>query len=221
MIALKSRTRAVVFALGALGCAGLSAAVAGTAQTPGDGDFGPLVPVVVTSAPLEAGTVIGRKEVEQALMERRVPQSFVPPDTLGIPSEALDRKLGVAIPAGSYLTTSTFKVREPRGHGTGGTPKGTTPVEITVTGAGVLASTRTEPGDRVDVIVSGDSAPGPSAGRTYVAASSVPLLGLREAEAEPGLQGDSWIATLALTREEALSLIRAESTGAQVRLLAS
>ena len=60
----------------------------------------------------------------------------------------------------------------------------------------------------------------PSAGRTYVAASGVPLLGLREAEAEPGLDADRWIATLALTRDQALRLIRAESVGAQVRLLA-
>jgi len=111
-------------------------------------------------------------------------------------------------------------VKAPAGAQTGGPPRGTTPVEIAVTGAGALASTRTDQGDRVDVVVSGDSSPGPSAGRTYVAASGIPLLGLREAQAEPGLASDRWIATLALTREEALVLIRAESVGAQVRLLA-
>ncbi len=105
--------------------------------------------------------------------------------------------------------------------GRGGPPDGTTPVEITVTGAGALAPTRTDSGDRVDVIVSGDSAPGPSAGRTYVAAGGVPLLGLREAESEPGVSTDLWVATLALTQAQALGLIRAESTGAQVRLLAN
>lgn len=218
---MKSRVRAAAFALGALACAGLSAAVAGTARTPGSGDFGILRPVVVTSATLDRGAVIGRKELGQALEGRRVPESFVPPDAFGLPEEAMGRKLATSLPAGSYLTASVFK--SPGAGGARplrGPPRGTAPVEITVTGAGALATSRAGPGDRVDVIVSGDSAPGPSAGRTYVAATGVPLLGLREARAEPGLESERWIATLALTREQALRLIRAESVAAQVRLLA-
>jgi Flp pilus assembly protein CpaB len=151
-----------------------------------------------------------------------VPEDFVPPDALGVPEEVLGRRLATSLPAGSYLTASAFKAPS-AGAGAaaqGGPPKGTTPLEITVTGAGALAATRTDPGDGVDVVVSGDSAPGPNAGRTYVAASGVPLLGLEEAQAEPGLGSDRWTATLALTRAEALRLIRAESTGAQLRLLA-
>ena len=149
-----------------------------------------------------------------------MPESFIPPDALGVPEESLGRKLATSLPAGSYLTVSALKASDPGGSPRGGPPKGTTPVEITVTGAGALATARTNHGDQVDVVVSGDSAPGPSAGRTYVAASGVPLLGLGEAQAEPGLNADRWIATLALTREQALRLIRAESVGAQVRLLA-
>jgi len=164
---------------------------------------------------------MGRAETKQVLTERRVPESFVPPDALALSAEALGRKLATPLPAGSYLTASAFKTkagrRDPAG---GGPPAGTTPVEITVTGAGALGATRTDSGDRVDVVVSGDSAPGPSVARTYVAATGVPLLGLREARAEPGLDAERWVATLALTREEALRLIRAESVGAQVRLLA-
>ncbi|MEJ7875921.1 MAG: SAF domain-containing protein [Solirubrobacterales bacterium] len=217
---MKSRARAAAFTVGALACAALSAAVAGTAETPGPDELGPLVPVVVTSAPLERGTVLGRKEVKEAFSERRVPESFAPPDALGAPAEALGRKLATSIPVGSYMTAAAFKIKAPRGGPADGPPRGTTPVEIAVTGAGALASTRTSAGDRVDVVVSGDSSPGPSVGRTYVAASGIPLLGLREAQAEPGLASDRWTATLALTREEALSLIRAESVGAQVRLLA-
>ena len=104
---MKSRVRAAAFALGALACAGLSAAIAGTAQAPGSGDFGALRPVVVTSAALGRGAVIGRKELGQALAERRVPESFVPPDALGLPEEALGRKLGTSLPAGSYLLVRT------------------------------------------------------------------------------------------------------------------
>ena len=217
---MKSRARAAAFAIGALACAGLSAAVAGTAPAPAGGSLGVLRPVVVTSTPLERGTVIGRKVSRQSLVERRVPEAFVPPDSLGVPEEALGRKLATALPPGSYVTGAAFKVASGDGRPAGGPPRGTTPVEITVTGAGALATARTDPGDRVDVMVSGDSTPGPSAGRTFIAASGVPLLGLREARAEPGLETDRWIATLALTREEALGLIRAETAGAQVRLLA-
>ena len=216
---MKSRFRAAAFAIGALACAALSAAVAGTAQAPGGDELGALRPVVVTAAPLERGSTIGRKDLQRALTERRVPESFVPPDALGLPAEALGRKLATSLPSGSYLTVSTFK-SQVSGSPSGGPPQGTTPVEITVTGAGALVATRTDSGDRVDVVVSGNSSPGPSAGRTYVAATGVSLLDLREAQAEPGLQSDRWIATLALTRDEALVLIRAESVAAQVRLLA-
>ena len=180
--------------------------------------MGALRSVVVTSAPLERGTAIGRRVAGESLAERRVPASFVPPDALGNPEEGLGRKLATALPAGSYLTAAALAAPRPEGAPGAGPPRGTTPVEITVTGAGALASTRLS--SRVDVVVSGDSAPGPGAGRTYVAASGVPLLGLSEARAEPGLESDRWLATLALTRQQALRLIRADSVGAQVRLLA-
>lgn len=217
---MKGRVRAAAFAAGALACAGLSAAVAGSAQAPGPGGFGALRPVVVTSAPLERGTVLKPREIKGSVTARRVPEDFVPPDALGLAEEALSRRLAINLPPGSYLTASAFKAPVGRGSRGGGPPEGTTPVEITVTGAGALAAARADPGDRVDVVVSGDSAPGPTAGRTYVAARSVPLLGLSESEAEPGLESNRWVATLALTRAEALALIRAESTGAQLRLLA-
>ncbi len=216
---VKGRARAFAFAVGALACAGLSAAVAGSANPAGDG-FGELRSVVVTGVPLERGSVFGPRALKETVTQRRVPEDFVPPDALGVPEEMLGRKLAVPLPAGSYLTASALKVPSAGSGGRGGPPDGTTPVEITVTAAGALASSRTGPGDGVDVVVSGDSSPGPTAGRTYVAASGVPLLGLSEAQPEPGLDADRWIATLALTRSEALRLIRAESVGAQVRLLA-
>lgn len=214
---MKSRVRAAAFALGALACAGLSAAVAGGSG--GGEGLGALRQVVVVNEPVERGTMLGARALKGAVTERRVPEDFVPPDALGMIEEVAGRKLAVSLPPGSYLTASSFKSPRVR-EGRGGPPKGTTPVELSVTGAGALAASRTDPGEGVDVVVSGDSAPGPSAGRTYVAASGVPLLGLEEAEAEAGLESDRWIATLALTRAEALRLIRAESTGAQLRLLA-
>ena len=182
----------------------------------------PVLPLVPNLEPL--GTVVVCEDDEatlELLCDHLIADRY---DALPAPSaaDALRlRKLGTSLPAGSYLTASVFKSQVAGGaRPPGGPPQGTTPVEITVTGAGALATSRTGSGDSVDVIVSGDSAPGPSAGRTYVAATGVPLLALREARAEPGLESERWIATLALTREEALRLIRAESIAAQVRLLA-
>jgi len=214
------RVRAAAFTAGALACAGLSAAVAGSAEAPDAGGFGALRPVVVAAVPLERGTVLTPRALKGSVTERRVPEDFVPPDALGAPEEVLSRRLAINLPPGSYLTASAFKAPGARGSLGDGPPKGTTPVEITVTGAGALAAARADPGDQVDVVVSGDSTPGPTAGSTYVAARSVPLLGLSESEAETGLESNRWIATLALYRPQALALIRAESTGAQLRLLA-
>ena len=215
---MKARLRAAAFAVGALVCAGLSAAIAGTAGTPGAGASGALRQVVVTASPLERGTVLRPRALAEDLDIRRIPEAFVPADALGLREEALSRRLATHLPAGSYLTASSF--RAPGAQGRSGAPKGTTPVEVTVTGAGALAASRTDPGDGVDVVVSGDSVPGPGAGRTYVAASGVRLLGLEEAPAEAGVESERWVATLALTRRQALGLIRAETSGAQVRLLA-
>jgi hypothetical protein len=96
-------------------------------------------------------------------------------------------------------------------------------VEITVTGAGALgAATR-----RVDVVVTTEAGPGGGAGRTYVAARAVDLLDLRPAGGDgatdtlPGPSLDSWTATLALTRGEALRLIQAESFARSLRLIGS
>lgn len=217
---MSRRVRAAAFAFGALACAGLSAALAGTAAPPGGAELEELRAVVVTAAPLERGTVLGRREVGEDLAERRVPAAFAPPDALGVPAEALGRKLASGLPAGSYLTAADFGGGRGHDRPPGGAPAGTTPVEIEVTGAGALASTRTGVGAKVDVVVSGDVAPGPQTSRTYVAARDATLLALREAKEETGLAADRWIATLALSRGAALRLIRAEGAAASIRLLA-
>lgn len=213
------RRRALAFAFGALVCAALSAALAATAQRPQGDALGDLRVVVATTAPLDRGTVIGRREAESALAVRRVPGEFSPPDALASPAEATGRRLATSMPSGSYLTASDFATGR-RSERRPGAPAGTTPVEIEVRGASALGASRTGIGERVDVVVSGDASPGPRAGRTYVAARRVTLLALREAEEETGLAGDRWIATLALRRSEALRLIRAEGLAASIRLLA-
>jgi Flp pilus assembly protein CpaB len=214
------RVRSGLFGAGALVCGLLSAALAGGAAAPAGEGLGELRSVVVTAAPLERGASLDRTVTDKALEERRVPVAFAPPDALSIPAEALGRRLAVPLPAGSYLTTASLVAGSPQRSRRTGPPRGTTPVEITVTGAGALEASRTEVGAAVDVVVSGEPGPGPAVGRTHIAAESVPLLALRKAPAETGLGADRWIATLALTREEALRLIRADSAAASIRLLA-
>ena len=216
---MSPRARAVLFAVGALACAGLSAALAGSAA-PGESGLGELRPVVVATATLERRAVLDRSVVERDLEERRVPTAFAPPDALGVPAEALGRRLGVTLPAGSYVTAASLAVDGRAERGPAGPPRGTTPVEIGVTGAGALEASRAGAGAAVDVVVSGDPGPGPAVGRTYVAAERVPLLELRKAPAETGLGADRWVATLALSRPQALRLIRAEGVAGSIRLLA-
>jgi len=211
------RARSALFAAGALACAVTSATLAGGAER-GAAGFGELRPVVVAAATLERGAVLDREAVVKALDPRRVPAEFAPPDALAGPSEALGRELGVSLPAGSYVTAAALAAPPGPGVPRAGPPRGTTPVEITVTGAGALESTRAAPGSPVDVVVSGGPGPGPAVGRTYVAARRVPLLGLRKAPAETGF-ADRWVATLALRRDQALRLIRAEGAAGSIRLL--
>ena len=83
-------------------------------------------------------------------------------------------------------------------------------MEITVTGAGALEASRVAPGSPVDVVVSGDAGPGSRGGRTYVAAERVPLLALLAGPGRDRPGGRPLGQTLALRREQALRVIRAE-----------
>jgi hypothetical protein len=101
-------------------------------------------------------------------------------------------------------------------------------VEISVTGAGALGASPGGSPTEVDVVVTSEPGPGGGPGRTYVAAESVALLDLRSS-ADLGAGGDdlaspgpaSSVATLALTRAQALRLIQAESFARSVRLIPS
>jgi Flp pilus assembly protein CpaB len=210
------RLRAAAFGAGALACAGLSAALAGGAARPPDA-LGELRGVVVAGATLERGAVLRGDAVREQLEERRVPAAFAPPDALAFAREALGRRLAVSLPAGSYVTASSLATAASRRRDR--PPTGTTPVELTVAGAGALEAAGVGAGGRVDVVVSGDPGPGPGPGRTYVAAEGVPLLSLRRAPAEAGFGRDRWAATLALRRDQALGLIRAQGAAAEIRLL--
>jgi hypothetical protein len=91
-------------------------------------------------------------------------------------------------------------------------------VEISVSGAEALPATGlAAAGVKVDVVVTTEPSVS-GAGRTYVAASAVPLLALGPGADGPG-PGGTAAATLALTKPQALRLIAAESFARKLTLL--
>ena len=217
---MTDRARPLAFACGAVACALLAAAAAGGGGNGAQG-LGELRAVAVSARPLGRGVEIGSPGTGDAFEVRRVPAEFAPPDAIATPADAAGLRLATALPQGSYLTASDLAPTDGGGGSRehGAPPANTTPVEVAVSAAAALAAGGMRPGALVDVVVAGVPGPGPGAGRTYVAAERVPLLGLARMPAEPGVP-ERWRATLALTRPAALELIRAESLGRSLRLLA-
>ena len=212
---MSRRTRALVFLVAALVCALLAAMVAGRYRSRVEARYGPLRAVVVSAAELPAGRPIGVDQAGSALAVRRVPVSFVPPGALFDPADALGRAPSATIPTGSYVLGAQLAVPRPdapRGSGVG---RGLRPVEVSVAGAEALIIGDGSPeGSRVDVVVSRQAGLGRSAS-ARIAATGVRLLAL---QSPPG-PGEGWSATLAVTEQQALALIGAQSAGREIRLL--
>jgi Flp pilus assembly protein CpaB len=217
------RGRALAFAAAAALCAGLAASATGGGEP--DAQLGPLRDVVVAAESLPAHRPLDERVVRRALEPRRVPERFVPPDALHSPAQALGRSPAVPVPAGGYLLGSQLESPEGQRRRPQRLAAGRRPIEIAVQGAGALAARPGGPGRRVDVVVTNEPGPGGGAGRTYVAAEAVALLELRPGDRSgsddvlAGPAGETWIATLALTRGQALRLIQAESFARSVRLI--
>lgn len=212
---MSRRGRAAGFLLGAV-----FAAVAAGAIADGYGrsvvrGYGELRPVLVASADLRAGREIDPAIAGEMLEVRRVPVRFAPETALAAPPEALGLVPTATIPAGSYLLAG--QLRPPRSAAVGpDLGHGRRPVEIAVSGAGALSAFGGQPvGSRVDVIVTSEPS-GSGEGRTYVAATAVPLLALAPAGA--GEPGEATV-TLGLTRTQALRLIAAESFARRVSVI--
>jgi pilus assembly protein CpaB len=210
------RARAIAF-----GLAALVAAIAAGAIADGYGDsvargYGALRPVVVASSQLPAGKPLLPAATAADLEVREVPARFVPAGALRAPAEALGLEPMAAIPSGAYLLAA--QLRPPRSQSAGpALGAGRRPVQIAVTGAEALAVSGADPvGALVDVVVTTEPEEA-GAGRTYVAAAGVPLLGLG-ASPEGDVAGAAE-ATLGLTRRQALRLIAAESFARQVTVM--
>jgi Flp pilus assembly protein CpaB len=223
---MSRRRRAVAFGAGALVCAGLAASLAGGYERSVAEQLGELRSVVVAKSRLPARRPIEPRQARGELEVRRVPERFAPPDALASPAEAVGLEPSSALAAGSYVLAGQLSAPRRRGPDPPRAAHGLSPVELEVTGAGALLAAGGGEGGRVDVVVTSEPGPG-GRGRTYVAASGVELLGLAEGGAgEPeddplAAAGTSpvYVATLAVTRADALRLIQAENFARQLRLI--
>lgn len=215
---MSRRRRALAFLVCALLAAAAAATIADGYRASAARGYGPLRSVVVLGATIAAGRRIGPDELGSTLTVRRVPVRFVPPGALLAPGEALGLVARAALPAGSYLLAAQLGVAGKAGRRGPRLTDGRRPVEIAVSGAdALLAAAPFPPGSRVDVVVTSEPT-GAGSGRTYVAASGVPLLALRPGSEGPG-PGTVAAATLGLTKGQALRLIAAESFARKVTLL--
>jgi Flp pilus assembly protein CpaB len=171
---------------------------------------------VVASGSLPGGKAIDPRTAAERLEVRRVPARFAPPGALATPAEAVGLSPAAAVPAGSYLLAAQLRAPRPR-RSPRDLEHGRRPVELAVSGAGALAAAGASPGaSRVDVVVTTEPS-GAGSGRTFVAAPAVPLLGL--APGGEGAEGETAVATLGLTRAQALRLIAAESFARRVTVI--
>lgn len=213
---MSRRRRALAFLLLALLAAAGAAVIADGYGANAVRGYGPLRPVVVLAADIGQGRRIGPSQIRSDFEIRRVPERFAPPGALVVPGEALGLVTRAPLPAGSYLLGAQLGVGRGRSgeRQLGGDRR---PVEIAVSGADALLSAGPASGSRVDVVVTSEPT-GPGPGRTYVAAARVPLLALRAGADGPG-PSPTAVATLGLTKRQALRLIAAESFARRVTLL--
>lgn len=217
---MNSRARALGFGVVALLCAVASASIASGYRESVDAQLGELRTVVVVSGALPGDGPIDRGVARRSLESREVPERFAPPDALADPAEAIGRRTYAVVPPGSYLLASHLRVP---GSGAPAAPAlgpDLKPVQITVSDAGSLAASAGSGGARVDVVVAGEPVTGGRA-RVRVAAAGIRLIALEQAAPEDATAagGDSWNATLALERRQALELIEAENFAREIRLI--
>jgi len=208
-----SRSRRAVLLVGAaVIAAGLGIALVSGYSASVSDSYGRLRAVLVVTRMIAAGEIVSPKLVAARTEVRQVPARFVPAGAISRPSLALGYEAVGPLAAGSYLTFGALrrpgsdKPDRPR------IGRGRVPVELTVSGAGVLSGA----GRLVDVLVTHEGRIG-GQGKTAVAAERVPLIAVSGPDPDAGA-GLSKV-VLGLTRRQAIRLIDAESFARRVTIL--
>lgn len=174
--------------------------------------LGPAVPVVIVRAPIRAGERLAR----DALAVRRVPARYVPAGAIADPREVVGRRAAVAIAPGADLDPALLVVPgEEPGAAPGPTLRsGERALDLVA----VATPDAVPPGTRVDVVVTYE-ARGARPGPTRVALESAEILSARPASPSAEADLPRVLATLRVSRAQAVGLAAAVAAARQVRLL--
>jgi pilus assembly protein CpaB len=212
------RSRAVALLGVAAVCAGLAASIVSGYAHDVRAQVGPLTQVLVARSTIPRGRQLTPGNIPRFLAARRVPAQFVPTRSLRFVRDVVGLRSLVTIPRGDYLSEALLAGRADR------TPRprrerlrGTSIVEVAVSGAGALEDTR--PGVRVDVLITSEH--GRNAPRTYLALQRIELVGFRPNGGGDGSAagGDKTVASLRVTLRQAVLLTAAENFARELRLV--
>src|SRR5512133_2381420 len=169
--------------------------------------LGPAVPVVVVRSPLRAGDRIKRG----ALALRLVPERYAPASAFHDPVEAVGRRAGVPIAAGTDLGPALLRVPGSQAQPAGpALRRGERALDLVAVGAAA-------PGTRVDVLVTDDG----RGGATRLVLTGAEVLATRPAQVPDAQDAlPRVVATLRVTVRQAVALTAAAAGAREVRLLA-
>ena len=220
---MSRRGRAIGFAGLALVCAVASASIASGYRESVDERLGELRSVVTGRAAI-AGR---RRPPRPACSARRsptrtVPARFLPPDAIADAAQVSGRRTLAGDPGRVPTCWPPICDRPSGGRRRGrGSDGDLHPVEVTVSAAGSLASDGSAGARESTSSSPGEPVTGGRARVRVAARGCPPDLGssppIRAGATTVG--GDSWSATLALTRAQALELIEAENFAREIRLI--
>ncbi|MGA7397394.1 MAG: SAF domain-containing protein [Solirubrobacterales bacterium] len=210
---MNRRNRAIMFSGMAIGAALLAVSLVRGYSASVVDSYGTMRPVTVVTREIPGGREITPEIARSGFEVRQVPARFAPAGIVPGAGSAIGLKTAGPLFEGSYLTTNMLKNADTGKRKRPEPGRGRHAVEIAVTGAGALAGTT----GQVDVLVTTEPGAGGS-GRTYIAASHVPLLGIGQTGASDAGIGLTQV-TLGLTRRQAIELIEAESFARKVTIL--
>jgi pilus assembly protein CpaB len=208
---------------------GLSAASAGLAVSlvrdyadEVTAQVGPLVRVLIARRDIPRGKTLTPANGSRYAVERRVPESFVPPGAFRRPSDVMGLRALTRIPEGAYLGREHLATPTVRGARAGAFhPREGRVVEVPVAGATAVGDAL-RPGLRVDVLVTSERPPGPP--RSYLALQRIELVDFRapgetDTFSEAEARRADGVAALRVTLPQAVLLTAAQNFARELRLI--